>query len=314
MKCTDFIFQGKDGKSLQGYRWSGKDSVEPKAIIQISHGMMEQGQNYEDFSHPLVEADYVVYANDHRGHGRNVKTIDELGYFAEKGGWNIAVGDMRQLTKIIQRDYPQKPIYLFGYSLGSLLVRDYITHCPQSVVGVILCGTHGGIGGWNVIAMTALKWMMKWKGKKMISPFLNQLSLGNSQGLLPLSHIPIPSKPIKNIPPINSMDSVFYRQHYKISFYYDLLYGLKKVCDPKVIHAVPKDLPIYLFSGEKDPVGDHTKGVLKVYHSYLKAGMKNVYCRFYKNVGHEIYNESNKSMVFKDLIEWLEDNAPNIKK
>jgi alpha-beta hydrolase superfamily lysophospholipase len=91
-------------------------------------------------------------------------------------------------------------------------------------------------------------------------------------------------------------------------FYVDLLSGLGVVNDPKNTQKVPKDLPIYLFSGKKDPVGNNTKGVKQVYKAYQKAGIKDVTCKYYKDSRHEMLHEINREEVFSDIIVWLNDH------
>lgn len=61
-----------------------------------------------------------------------------------------------------------------------------------------------------------------------------------------------------------------------------------------------------LLSGEDDPVGNNTRGVLQVYNLYKKAGIKDVSYKFYPGARHEILNEVNKEEVYRDIIEWLD--------
>ena len=71
-----------------------------------------------------------------------------------------------------------------------------------------------------------------------------------------------------------------------------------------------KSLPVYLFSGSNDPVGDFTKGVKKVYKSYEKAGIKDLSIKFYENGRHEMLNEIIRDEVSNDIIDWLEHHLP----
>jgi len=68
---------------------------------------------------------------------------------------------------------------------------------------------------------------------------------------------------------------------------------------------IPRDLPIYIFSGEKDPVGGFTKGVMRLVQAYRRLGMNDVTYRFYKDGRHEMLNEINREQVTADLIAWL---------
>ena len=91
-------------------------------------------------------------------------------------------------------------------------------------------------------------------------------------------------------------------------FFYDLASGVKKISKTKNIEKIPKDLPVYLFSGENDPVGDNTRGVINVHNAYNKVGLKNLDIKFYKDGRHESLNEINRDEVFKDVINWIENH------
>ena len=102
------------------------------------------------------------------------------------------------------------------------------------------------------------------------------------------------------------MNDPFCGTVFKTGFFVDLLRGIKKINLPSNIQKTPEDLPVYLFSGTNDPVGDFTKGVKKVYKSYEKAGIKDLNVKYYENGRHEMLNETNREEVYKDLIDWFE--------
>jgi alpha-beta hydrolase superfamily lysophospholipase len=89
-------------------------------------------------------------------------------------------------------------------------------------------------------------------------------------------------------------------------FFYDLLTGIKQISNLANIKLVPSSLPIYLISGEHDPVGSYTKGVLKVYNDFKKAGLQDVSYRFFTQCRHELLNELNKDEVIEDILSWLD--------
>ena len=103
MKSEEFYFKGKENLDIHVYKWIS-ENIEPKAVVQIAHGMSETAIRYEEFAHKLTENGYIVYINDHRGHGLTAKTIDNVGYLAEKDGFTCLVEDMNTLTNIIKEE------------------------------------------------------------------------------------------------------------------------------------------------------------------------------------------------------------------
>ena len=115
MECKEFYFKGKEDLDIHVYKWTDKN-IEPKAVVQIAHGMSETAIRYKEFAEKLTKNGYVVYINDHRGHGLTAKTLDNVGYLADKDGFTYLVADMNTLTQIIKEENPHLPVYLFGHS------------------------------------------------------------------------------------------------------------------------------------------------------------------------------------------------------
>ncbi|WP_336118316.1 alpha/beta fold hydrolase, partial [Klebsiella pneumoniae] len=67
------------------------------------------------------------YAIDQRGHGRTAEA-DELGHFADQGGWGKVVGDLASLNHHIRQQHPELPIFLLGHSMGSYISMAYLLH------------------------------------------------------------------------------------------------------------------------------------------------------------------------------------------
>ena len=90
------------------------------------------------------------------------------------------------------------------------------------------------------------------------------------------------------------------------SFYVDLLEGLMKIHQEEEVAKTPKQLPIFLFAGDEDPVGDYGKGVQSVYEQLLQHGCEQVSIKLYEGGRHEMLNETNRTEVFSDVLNWLD--------
>ena len=141
MQASTFQLETPDGVSLFVYRWQPEQPT--KAVVQIAHGWAEHAGRYARVAEALCLAGYAVYADDHRGHGRTAKTPADLGYFAENDGWNRCVEDLWQLNQRIRADHPNTPIVIFGHSLGSFMVQQFLGDHGDAVVAAVLSGTNG---------------------------------------------------------------------------------------------------------------------------------------------------------------------------
>lgn len=305
MKASEFNYDSKDGLKISAVKWLAKDeSVETRAIVQIVHGMAEHKQRYERLARFLAKEGFIVYANDHRGHGETAGA-DNLGHLADENGWDNAVEDIHDLTKACREEYPELPIYLIGHSMGSLLARDYITRYSQEINGVVLSGTSGSLGILGLIGLSIAKREAAKNGKRALSPKLNKLSFGGFN---------------KKFEPVRTECDWLSRDQKEVDkyvsdpncgfictaqFYKDLVEGTIKVNNKSSMDRIRKDLPVFIISGDKDPVGKNSKGVIKVYNLFKKNGMKDLNMKLYKDARHEIFNEINREEVFKDLIDWL---------
>lgn len=159
MNKKEFSYRSADGVTeIFATKW--EPDGEPKAILQIVHGMVEYIDRYDDFARFLTAKGYIVVGEDHLGHGRSVRSDEYHGYFGEKGNeWVIA--DIHELRNIMQKDYPGVPYLMLGHSMGSFLTRQYITEQDASYAdglkGVIIMGT-----AWQpAIALSAGKLLAK---------------------------------------------------------------------------------------------------------------------------------------------------------
>ncbi|MEH7381485.1 lysophospholipase [Bacillus sp. JJ1533] len=305
MTCTDLTFSTDDGVTIFYKKWESPEAIR-KGIVQIAHGMAEHIERYDLFVKSLIKEGYIVYGNDHRGHGKTGTNANLLGFFAEENGFDLVVKDMLQLTDIIQKDHPNVPIFLFGHSMGSFLARRYIQTHGDKLTGVILSGTGGDPGLIGKVGIRIAQLEMKRKGKKAKSPLMNKLTFGSynkafSPNRTEFDWLSRDDKEVDKYIQDPLCGGIF-----TAGFFYDLVDGVAKVNSHNANKNIPKGLPMYFIAGDKDPVGNYSKGVLKSADMYKKLGIKDVTVQLYENSRHEILNELNKEKVYKDVINWLD--------
>lgn len=116
-------------------------SVKPRGIVQISHGMCEYIQRYENFMQFLADEGFVVCGNDHLGHGKTAAFAFELGWFRDENGWKYAVKDLHTMSSIVKKEYPDLPLVLLGHSMGSFFARAYAVKYPRQCAAYLFLGT-----------------------------------------------------------------------------------------------------------------------------------------------------------------------------
>ncbi|MDA3733511.1 alpha/beta hydrolase [Niameybacter massiliensis] len=299
----NFQFRDSDGVALNVYKWSPVD--EAIGIVQISHGMTETVLRYDEFAHFLNERGFIVYGHDHRGHGLTAKTNEHLGYIADNEGFEWLVEDLFQLMKYIKNENKNLPIFLFGHSMGSFVSQRFMELHGKEVDGLILSGSNGEPPKLTSLGIFLSGLEVKLFGRKHTSKMMDKLSFGDFNKNF---------KP--NRTPFDWLCSVEQEVDKYIaddrcgfvcsaSFYYDLLRGLKTIHVKENFDAIPKDVPIYIMAGDKDPVGNAGKGIINLYDKLKQTGIKDVQYKLYPNKRHEILNEDNKQEVMNDVATWL---------
>ncbi|MCB2290122.1 alpha/beta hydrolase [Clostridium sp. CS001] len=304
MKSENFMFKDNGGLEIFVYKWSPEESVKVKGVVQIAHGMAETASRYEGFANALTNDGFIVYANDHRGHGQTAGDIQKLGDLGEDG-FNSMVEDMHELNEIIKKESCNLPIFLFGHSMGSFLTQRYICLYGSELKGTILSGSCGKQGLIVDIGRLIAKREIKKVGRRAKSIKLNKLSFGSYNNCFKPTRTDFDWLSRDNKEVDKYMDNSFCGTIFTTGFFYDFLGGLKIIAIDKEIDNVPKDLPIYIFSGDKDPVGKNGKGVLKLIKTYKEHGIYDLTYKLYKDGRHEMLNEINREEVTLDVIKWL---------
>ncbi|MFC7440406.1 alpha/beta hydrolase [Laceyella putida] len=310
MKRVSFTFLSTDDMKIHVNKWLSQDQV--KGVVQIAHGMSEHSERYGEFATALTEAGYHVYANDHRGFGKTAEMGGDVGHFADENGWELAVNDLYQLTRVIKKEMSGLPLFLFGHSMGSFLSRAYIQRYGRELAGVILSGTGSDRGVLSSLGILIAQLESKVRGKRARSRLLNQLSFGNFNKRF---------RPNRTSFDWLSRDTEAVDKYVQdplcgeiptAGFFYDLFTGIKQLERREGLAQVPPELPILLFAGDRDPVGQDGKAVLKTHRQFKQVGIKDLSLKLYEGGRHEMLNETNREEVYKDIIAWLDAKVDRV--
>ena len=292
------IFKSFDGKEIFVREWT--DVKDPKAVVQIVHGMTEHSGRYDAFARFLNERGYVVVADDHRGHGYTDK--DTLGYCAGDM-FSDTVKDEAALTDFYKKIYPGLKYFIFGFSYGSFLTQRYISDYGEKIDGAVI----GGSNYKKDFEVYLGSFVALLKGEKKPAKLIEKLSFGAYAKKFE------DRQWLSNDPENNKMYVQDKLAGFTCSnrFYRDFFRGLKSLYTKSYIRGLRKELPVLLVSGEKDPVGDMGKGVKKLYKFYTeKAGMENVSIVLFENSRHEFLNErENRETKWGTVLNFFEENT-----
>ena len=301
----DFYFNSSTGKNKIHARMCVPDA-EPRAIVQIIHGIAEYIDRYDEFMSFLADNGIIAVGTDHLGHGKSIESEEQTGFFAYDNGWDYVVRDEEVLRLAMHENYPELPIIVFGHSMGSFMARTLLIRYPDAFNAAIISGTgnqgaalvNGGLFMGNLV--TGLK------GAHHYSKFLNNLAFGSYNEIYdnPKTEYDWLSRDEANVQ--KYIDDPLCGFIPSCSLFRDMMTGVKFITNKKHLTAMNKDMPVYFMSGDMDPVGECGKGVQKAYNNFLEAGMKDVSIKLYPGGRHEMLNEINKDEVYTDILAWLD--------
>ncbi len=274
----------------------------PKIIVQIIHGMAEHKGRYEQFATLLANYGCVVVICDNRGHGQSINENIPLGYFAKENGWLVNLVDVHNFSMMIREKYPSLPFYLIGHSMGALIAHSYLKRYESELSGLII----SGIPAFNPAVdsgklLTSL--LSKGSGEKKTSKLLVKLMDFNKAIAKPRTPFDWISYNTVNVD--NYVADPLCGFPFTNRGYHDMLEGMLDVYKVKDWRILKKQLPILFVVGQDDPCADVATGFKNALNNLSNVGYEKIEANIYENMRHEIFNEKEKKVVFKDILTWL---------
>ncbi|MDR0585234.1 MAG: lysophospholipase [Treponema sp.] len=309
-------FESDDGTKLFLRRWPPVPDAKPRAALHIVHGMAEHGLRYQRTAEKFAGAGIEVWAADQRGHG---KTADLNvngpgrgglpGHCADTGGFERVTADVYAINQKIRGVRPGIPLFLMGHSWGSFIVQDYIEQYDKAgglIDGCVLSGTRGP-GGFKV---------------KMGIPLMTLFAAlwGRRQGSL-LARAVADGPYNKPFSPNRTSFDWLSRDEAEVDayakdpcsgrlcstgFYRDLMKGLYKIHRRQAMARIRKELPVCVFSGSADPVGEMGASPTALVNEYRSLGITDLEFTLYPDARHETLNETNRGEVMDNLLSWID--------
>ena len=274
----------------------------PKGIVQISHGMSEHKERYYEFMKYLSENGYICVIHDHRGHGASVKNKRDLGYFYTED-INYIIDDLYQITKYIKNKYPDLKINLFAHSMGTLVARGYLKKYDDKINKMILSGppTENSMA---LLGLMIAKFLNIFYKKNVPNKLLNNLTFGNySKDVNKKNEWICLNEDIVEAYNKDELCGYIFTTNGFINFYKLMINAFKK----NNWNMKNKNLPIYIIAGRNDKVIQNEEKFTKLSKFITERGYKNVQSKLYNDMKHEILNEKNNKIVYKDILDFIEN-------
>jgi alpha-beta hydrolase superfamily lysophospholipase len=300
LNSKSFHFTGVNGQDIFTRYWNAPQN--PQGILQIYHGMAEHAERYADFACHMNSIGFSVYACDLRGHGKTGE-LNHNSCDIDKDGFNGIVQDQHVLSKLIGIRNPGVPLFVLGHSFGAFIAQEYIKHYGSEIAGVILSGSCM-LEGPAIKLGGCLAAISMPLGKSRRNALLDKLSFGSYNKVIsnPVSKFAWISRDDEQVKKYDA-DS-FCGNIMSTNFYYYFFKGLNRL--NRNIGSIPKNLPVYLMSGDNDPVGQYGKGTTKLYEMYRSVGIADLQLKLYPGGRHEMLNETNRQEVYQDIAAWLQ--------
>ena len=265
------------GRTLHAFRCVPDGQV--RAIVQLSHGMVEFIDRYKPLAEYLAARGILVTGHDHLGHGGSIRTKADYGYFAQPDGNRAVLDDLHAMTVLTKTLYPDVPYFLLGHSMGSFYARQYL--CEWGSELAVFFGWHH-------------------RSKLVASLSFTGYNKG-LEGRTPQDWL---NRDAAEVDKYRADERCMFT--FTLNAYYSMFTGILRLYDPAVLARMPKDLPLLFLAGDADPVGEQGKGVQRAIDSLKAAGVQNIQKKLYPGARHELLMELNRQEVMADIAHWLD--------
>ncbi len=302
MKNFDIV--SFDGLTLKG--WLFDNIVNPKGVVQITHGMAEHGKRYFEFAEFLNANGYVVYVYDQRGHGETCGNVQDVGKVGSGDNFIACVKDQGEVSCALKELYPKPKFIVFGHSYGSFLTQKYI-QTYDFADKAIICGSSMMTGFLPSVGKLIASVGGTFKGKDAKAHMIANMSFGGyEKHFAKLGETGKNSWLSRDTAQVQKYnDDEYCGSTFSFGFYKSFFNGFTSLYTDKGLAKINKSMPILLISGSEDPVGDYSKGVENLCKKYLECNL-NVEMKLFPEMRHEILNEIGNEEVYNSILTFIE--------
>jgi len=270
----------------------------PEAIVQIIHGATEHKELYYTFAHFLNKNGYAVIISDLRGHG---KTVNNSYPYGHMNSVDEMIDDVYRVNQYAKKIYPDKPLYIVGHSLGSILARCYLQKHDKEVEKIVLIGTARSIDKTK-LGLFIGNWATFYSGAYNHSKILHLI--GGSTIYKASSYEANMVTTDRELYEQMSADPLmhFTWTNNGALTMFEAASDLKQY---KKYNVQNSNLEILSLSGTKDPVTGGDMGLKDTEQTLRKIGYSHISIKQYEEKLHSILFETNRDIVYQDVLAFL---------
>lgn len=307
-----FEFAGCNKTLLPAVLWQPEGKI--RALLQVTHGMTEHMGRYEQLAEALCSQGVAVAGFDLRGHGKNDGNPNVAS--CGEGGWAASIEDMRLFFELLGGRFPKCPHYMLGFSLGSFLLREYLTRYPAEgeLSGAIIAGT-GHQPRWILsVIMFVIKEQIAKVGFDQTNDLVRRFSFETYNKDFKPNRTAADWLCSDNAQLDRYLADPLVRKDISAGLFYELLGSMKRTAGSHEYDGWDTGLPILFLSGENDPVGNVGLAVHTISKRMKKSGMENVTVRLFEDARHDLFHEESSGVAEKVrqcICQWLLQTNPS---
>lgn len=275
-----------------------------KATLLIVHGMQEHSGRYADIAEYFAHHGVAVLTYDHLGHGKSVKEKNDIGFFQLEKPDERLIADAAMMADHLSEQYPDVPHFILGHSMGSFITRCLLQRASKKFAGAIITGTGGPLPGIdflraylsfaNLLAPRHRTFLNSVFTKVNNKHFKEDKDFGDTSWLSinPKNRIAFEQDKLCGIP-------------FTHNAFYTLFTIYKRATSRDWASSIGKSFPFLFVSGENDPIGDFSKGVMLTTNNLKADGFEDVEIKIYPEMRHEILNEEIREQVLNEICHWI---------
>jgi alpha-beta hydrolase superfamily lysophospholipase len=309
-----FQYLSADGStSIHALCWKDADPARRHVgVVQIIHGAAEHVGRYRELAEFLAGHGFIVCGEDHIGHGQTAlhgaSGAAGLSHMPVKGGADILIADVDKLRQMVTERHPALPCHMLGHSMGSYILRVYLSRHAQGLDGAIISGTGQQKPSLSAFAHRAAVILAALRGETHRSKMLDSMGIGSLNKSLdkPRTTVDWLSYDEGNVDAY--LADELCGNMFSVGAYATLADLMSRCVMPQTVLGMAeanRELRALFISGRDDPVGDFGTGVELAADSFKAAGMKDVELQLYEGMRHEILNETGKRKLFAEILDWL---------
>ncbi|GAA3087278.1 alpha/beta hydrolase [Rhizobium viscosum] len=278
-----------------------------RAILMISHGLAEHSRRYQRFAAAMAARGYHCYAHDHRGHGETTAPDAPLGRFARRDGIERVVSDIAVMHTFATGRHPGLPVILFGHSMGGLIALNAVADLPGRFAALAVWNSNFAVGLSGRTAQAILLAERMLKGSDVPSDMLPRLTFSAWGKSIPdhrtefdwLSRDPT-EVDAYIADPLCGFDA-------SVSLWLDVFALTFRGIEKERLETLPKNMPIHLVGGGKDPATENGKAVLWLSKRLKSRGFSRISTEIYQDMRHETLNEIGAETAIADFADWCDE-------